>query len=316
MSKFLLGGLLAGAGTGMVAQDKVDREEAEKKRQEALLQARELASRGDVVATKTDAQGNVRGITRGGQATDPLFQEQGTTIKDPTSVLEFKARQQMSPEEQLEYDAFRKKNNPTLSIGADGTIVYGDAPLDKSVSKAAQEKVISAGESLARLQRIKDTYKPEYLTYQGKAENYLSSIKSKAGVDLSPQEKEDLQQRRKFTQAVNYDFNQYRKEITGAAAAVSELENLKKAALNDDLGPDEFEAAFSEYVEERQRSLRIYNKLLREGLKPGTKQFGSALDQLFIGSGDDDINARGDELEANGLSEEQVLEQLKLEGYY
>ena len=188
--------------------------------------------------------------------------------------------------------------------------------LQKPITKEAQQKTIAAGESLARLNRIRKNYDPAFLTWKGKGQAWLSSVKSKAGADLSIDEKAFLRKRRQFEQGVNFEFNAYRKMITGAAAAVKELEDLKKAMISTDLSPVEFEAAWEEYGNELGRSLRIRNKLLREGLKPGTKQFGKELDTMFTIGGDDDITTRGNELEAQGLDPESIADILQQEGYF
>lgn len=208
-------------------------------------------------------------------------------------------------------------NKSGITISPDGTVQIGGTPkpLDKTNAREAEKKIISAGASLARLERIKENYDPHFLTYRGKLDRLTSSVKNKAGITLSKEEKEALRQRRKFTQGVNQEFNAYRKLITGAAASIQELESLKKAMISDDLGPEEFEGAFEEYRNELSRTIRINNKLLREGLEPGTKQFGESLDALFLTDQDDDIESRGSELEQQGLTDEQIFQKLLEEGY-
>ena len=124
-----------------------------------------------------------------------------------------------------------------------------------------------------------------------------------------------IRQHSKFSKGVNAEFNAYRKLITGAAAAVQELEDLKKAMISTDLSPDEFEAAFNEYSMELSRTLRIRNKVLREGLKPGTKQYGEELNRMYLTGDDDKMDARGDELEASGMSDDDIVKALEQEGY-
>ena len=206
------------------------------------------------------------------------------------------------------------KLKTTLGGGVEFTQGRG-AALNKDVEKEASKRAFSAGESLARLGRIKKNYDPSFLTYQGKGERLLSSIKSKANIDLTQDEKQALRQHRRFSQAVNFEFNAYRKAITGAAAAVKELEDLKKAMVSTDLSPVEFEAAFNEYSRELQRSIRIRNRLLREGYQPGTKQFGNELDGLYLSGDDDIVDARGDELHEQGMTPQEIVDTLEKEGY-
>lgn len=198
-----------------------------------------------------------------------------------------------------------------ISTGGKGQ----NTPLPKRVHTKQVEKVIGAGERLARLKRIKKIYNPKFLTYKGKAQRFISNIKSKADIDMSPEERGALRDHRRFTQAVQFEFNAYRKEITGAAAAFSELKTLMKAMMNVNLSPEEFEASYNEYSRELSRSMRIKNRLIREGLNPGTQQFGENLDGLYLTGDDDSVDARGDELAAQGLGAEQIVDQLEDEGY-
>jgi hypothetical protein len=203
-----------------------------------------------------------------------------------------------------------------ISIDKDGNIqIGGPVAIDKSVSKGSQDKIISAGESLARLDRIKSAYEPSFLTYKGKLGKGIASVMSKAGMDLSKEDKDMLRQHRKFTQGVNSEFNAYRKVITGAAASMSEMEDLKKAMISTDLSPDEFEAAFNEYTNELARTIRIRNKVMREGIKPGTQQYGEEIDRNFLTGDDDSVDDRGDELESQGMSDDEIIKTLESEGY-
>lgn len=205
-----------------------------------------------------------------------------------------------------------------ISIDAEGNVQIGGPAKEMQSTnvKEAEARVVGAGESLARLQTIKENYKPVFLTYGGRWNNLVSNIKSKAGFELTDEDRDLLRQRRRFTQGINTEFNAYRKMITGAAASVQELTSLKDAMISDDLSPDAFESAFDEYSSELSRSIRIRNKLLREGLQPGTKQFGSNLDNLFISGGDDtDFEARGDELEEQGMPADKIVDTLEQEGY-
>lgn len=215
-------------------------------------------------------------------------------------------------------DAIPQQKNG-ISIDKDGNIqIGGSGPtnLNKPAINDAQERVISHGESLARLKGIKDSYDPSFLTLGGKVRDWATNMQSTAGFDISPEDRKKAMQHRRFSQQVNYEFNSYRKLITGAAAAVAELEDLKKAMISTDLSPLQFEAAFDTYSDELSRTMRIRNKLLREGLQPGTEQYGSALDQLYMSGSDDDINMRGAELEQQGIKPEEIAKMLEQEGYF
>ena len=184
----------------------------------------------------------------------------------------------------LAYEHLRpKKDKNGITISPDGTVQIGGTPqpLTKTNKNNVQKSMVSATESLQRLKEIKSNYDPEFLTYGGRVKNLMSKVKDKAGLDLSEKDEAALKQRRKFTQDVNREFNAYRKLITGAAAAMAELESLKKAIINEDLSPTEFEAAFDQYAGELERTTKIGEGLMAEGLKPGTAEFGIRMDEEF-----------------------------------
>ena len=208
------------------------------------------------------------------------------------------------------------KSGETITVGPGGTTitrgVAASPKLDKLVARNLTKSIINNEQNLSRLDRIGSQFIPEFLTFGGRIGATISSLKSKAGVDLKPEDRKFLQNRRKFTQNINQVFNAYRKEITGAAASVQELESLKKAMLSEDLSPAEFQASFDEFRRELQRSNRLSRKVLRDGL-PGS--FGKNLDALFTSGADDNADVRGEELLQEGLTEDQVFEKLESEGF-
>lgn len=243
----------------------------------------------------------------------------GKLIADRDALLK---KDPESPEIAHFNSAIKKAATGTKGIRVlpDGTVEVGGSgeeimPLDKPNARKSQEKLISSIESLKRMDKIYSDYKPEFLTFQGRLKNGFSALKDKAGVDLSDDERTALRQYRRFSQNVDTEFNAYRKLITGAAAAVAELESLKKAMISTDLSPEQFESAWETYRSELAYTVRIHNRLLRQGLEPGTEQFGEALDQMYVAGEDDSHTARGEELERQGLGDDEIVSTLQEEGY-
>jgi hypothetical protein len=199
-------------------------------------------------------------------------------------------------------------------VGPDGTVTIG-APLASGNVAKAQEKVTTAMDNLARLREIRTTFDPQFLTYLGQGRQALLRTKERAGVTLDPAEQQSVGQYRQFSEGVDQFFNQYRKDITGAAAAVAELSSLKDAILNKDLSPTEFIASFDRLVNESTRTINIQNSLLEQGLSPSSKAFQQQADQLFMSGRNKNYMQRGTELEKQGLSDDQIKQQLRLEGY-
>ncbi len=204
---------------------------------------------------------------------------------------------------------------------------FGGKDLQRSTKGKIEKEIASDMNVLANLSEIKEFYNRDYLTYLGRLDLAGLRLKSKAGIELSQEEKDFLGNAKVFTQGINRVFNQYRKEITGAAASVREIEDLKKSVLNPDLAPDEFDASFKSFEDSLKRSMRIKRMVLRDGVMGRSKkQIGKDIDNAFMNGGDvpaSEIDARGYELEkkfmSQGLSaqdaEAKVVSILKEEGY-
>jgi hypothetical protein len=188
-------------------------------------------------------------------------------------------------------------------------------PLGKKAQGSVQEEIISLGDSFARVNEIGQEYKREFLTFQGRIKSSVSGLLDKANIDISPEEIEFVKGRKSFVTKVNREFNLYRKLITGAAAAEQELADLKKATINEDLGPVEFEAALEVYQEELQRGLRLKRSLLRNGIRTSDEGFGDAFDDAYLSGADDDPDIRLQELIAEGLDIDAATDRLIEEGY-
>lgn len=223
-----------------------------------------------------------------------------------------------NPSGGVQITGYDEEGRPLIQMGGAGQQVgppdRGTVKPASKVVTEAQQGIQSGTQSLAIIDRILEQYKPEYLTYAGRARNAAGVIMDKLGI-ASPEMKKYIGARRVFTMDVNQEFNQYRKAITGAAAAVQELEDLKKAMIADDLAPSVFERAVDAYRQGIMRSIRIKQKLLREGVRVGIKDFGKKYDTLWKSGGDDDIAERARDLAGQGIGEEEGDAILRAEGY-
>ena len=156
----------------------------------------------------------------------------------------------------------------------------------------------------------------DVLTIQGKLYRKGLKIADSLKMPLSDENKEYLGKARQFTEGVEQIFNTYRKEITGAQAAIKELEMLRDSVINKKLTPTEFEYSLKRFRDQITRSLRLKRMLLRDGFTG--KDLSAKLDQMITGGVDvseTEIDNRGDELKATGLSDADVVKQLRKEGY-
>lgn len=201
---------------------------------------------------------------------------------------------------------------------ADGTVVEvgGGRDLTPPVKTQLQKDVVNITERMQDLKVLKQNYRKSFLTYPGRLKRFALREASKLGIELGPEGKEFLAIARQFQEGIEQAFNAYRKEITGAQAAIKEIEMLRDSILNKKLAPDEFEASVDRYMSKMQRGLRLKRMLLNQGVIG--KDFGKTLDTLYK-AGDDvpdsEIDIRGDELKNSGMTDQEVIEQLRSEGY-
>ena len=128
---------------------------------------------------------------------------------------------------------FRQK--PVGSVEA-----AGGNGVEKKITQDLQQKIITSGEQYDNLMAIYDAFDPSFLTWEGKLSGLFSSLKEKAGVDLSSEDQSKLRKLRGFERNVNEALNLYIKAITGAQMSEAEAQRLKKAFPNLDDSPTDF----------------------------------------------------------------------------
>lgn len=178
-----------------------------------------------------------------------------------------------------------KKGTTITGDGAGGfTFDMGGMDLGNGVASPTSKTTndlqgdISSGlNTLNNLKQVAGSYKGAYLTYPGQARAEVGNKINK--LFGSSVDKEFRQGKTKFVNGIEQMFNQYRKEITGAAASVQELDRLKKSMLNADMSPDEFEAAYQQFDNIVRTSLSLKQQMLAQGLPVGDigKQIDASL---------------------------------------
>lgn len=228
----------------------------------------------------------------------------------------------------------RGQPQKTIKVTSDGGIEITEGPAGeqalvppKPVQNEAAKNLLAAETSVDKMDRIFDSYEPEFLTYAGKGKAFLGIEAEKLeGIPVIGEtvgeiakslgaDSEFVKKREVFRQQVEQEFNEYRRLITGAAASVQELDALRKSMFNSDMSPTQFQAAAEQYRSERQRIARISRRVLRDGFTMGEESFGKEVDKYFTGGLDDDPMTRGAELEAEGLGDDQIVQRLIDEGY-
>lgn len=187
-----------------------------------------------------------------------------TEIYDPTSPTGTR----LIPRSEAINQPGKPKSTTSLEVGPNGELSFTQGPgMQKTIKKEIEGDSVSVMQSLARLNDMASLYQDEHLTYAGQAKSGATRIAEKAGLPVSGGMKDQLASRTKFINSIEQFFNQYRKEITGAAASVQELDRLKKSMLNADMSPTEFQAAYQQFVKTAQRQLALNVRLRNAGLK-------------------------------------------------
>lgn len=203
-----------------------------------------------------------------------------------TAQKNFEFFQKLPPEQQQAYSAlYGKKGQGFRVTSPDGSVIeYGDAlpgQLTTAATTEVQKDALAGQDQLATLKTVGQKVADEHLTYEGRAKGAIGGVLDKLGME------NDLTKfnasRAAALQSVEQYFNEYRKYITGAAAAQSELEALKKAVINSELGPQEFQSRYNALVE--KVSADIQRNLGRAGVQTQPAEQPSAQPQTAPQSG-------------------------------
>jgi hypothetical protein len=207
-----------------------------------------------------------------------------------------------------------KSKGLEITTNPDGTttITQGGVAnngLEKSVKSDIQKDIVGLEKSASDLRSIVASAKPEFNTYQYQASNALNKLMDKFG---RPIDKDKIGEYKKYQNNVKQFFNAYKKEITGASAAVQEMQDLQDSLFSVDSSPSEFQAGLKQVQETVNRNLRLKRKLLREGVSG--ESLGRALDDAILSGQDDDPRARALDLKGK-YPPSQVRGILIQEGY-
>ncbi|MFH1563847.1 MAG: hypothetical protein ABIF11_10605 [Nitrospirota bacterium] len=185
-----------------------------------------------------------------------------------------------------------------------------------TVKTQLQKDIMGLTEQLQEVKKIGETAFKDALTLPGKLKAGVIRLKDYLSMDITPENKEYLGKVRTFIEGIEQVFNKYRKEITGAQAAMKEIAMLRDSIINRKLTPTEFDYSYKRFTSQIERTLRLKRYFLRQGFSGN--DLGKNIDSMFLSGSDvpnSEINARGEELLKQGLNKKQVLNQLKKEGY-
>jgi hypothetical protein len=180
-----------------------------------------------------------------------------------------------------------KSSAPSLHIS--GPLIPG-----KEAANKVDAGLLEAGGRMARLTRIEQAFRPEFLQIGTRAGATWSSVKEKLGANLGEEDRRNLTEFSRFKQEALANLNDYIKEITGAALSEAEAKRIMAAAPNpgqgmfDGDGPTEFKAKLDNTVRQVKMAEARYAYIKRHG-------FG--IDSVPLERMPTLINQRGSEME-------------------
>lgn len=192
--------------------------------------------------------------------------------------------------------------------------------MQKPTAKDLESEILDTDKMIVRLDNILANFDRDFLTYQGKAKAIGLNLADKANVKLSAENKKWLRENSVFMQNSIENINLYIKEITGAQMSEAEANRLRKAVadagdsvLSGD-GPTKFLSKVRNAVKKAKIAKLRAAELRTKGLEWSLMDDKAKRKAELIYSDDDLVDSRGDELRDSGLSEKDVVNQLRQEG--
>ena len=115
---------------------------------------------------------------------------------------------------------------------------------------------------LQQFRMIKDAYKDKFLSYESGFDAFTKHLRGKIDPKYRDQ---DLAEYSKFHGLVSQAFNQYRHIITGAQAAMQEIDFLQKSFISGKLSPQEFQAKLQGLEMATKTRIKTNQELLKVG---------------------------------------------------
>lgn len=194
------------------------------------------------------------------------------------SQREFEMYKAMSPEERSLYDSMKGRNRKGVTVYDPNTgqpimeMGGGSGELGKPVQNKLQTDILDAENTLANLDAAGGKFSSEYLTAWGRSKAKAGEYLDKLGLPDVAGLKDFNANRSALIQDVDQFFQEYRKYITGAAAAQREIEDLKKASLDSSLGPTEFQARYNNLMSKMRSEIDRKKQQLQGGIQQSQRQ--------------------------------------------
>lgn len=174
------------------------------------------------------------------RAENPQYFQQERAAELPTSVREYEYGL-----EHPDYAKSREKGGGTIRL-PDGTVIntggapYGDVSLSKLTRGNLEQAFTNSQANAMALNQQLAKWRPEFSTYGGAIRAKAASTGEKVGVDISPEQRQYLDQYTSWKSDTAAALSAYLNQLSGAAISPAEEARLKSGFPNTDDGPTEY----------------------------------------------------------------------------
>ena len=161
--------------------------------------------------------------------------------------------------------------NGTPMYDADGNFAGmqgGSGGWGRRAQGAVEEDALAAGKVSQELTDIGEYVDEDLFEYWPNAKNWIANKAQKLGIQPNESQSDFTTRKKGLFGRVAQVFNAYRKDITGAAAAMVELERLEKDFINSKQSYGEFVATMNTLQDVYKRNLQYYEEARATGQIP------------------------------------------------
>ena len=157
--------------------------------------------------------------------------------------------------------------------------------MTNATTTKVQGQQLDAQDTLARLDSIRSSFRPEFQQWGAKLGQRWSDLKDSAGVGLSDAEKQQLTDMSSFQANAYENMSRILNQLSGAAISPAEFERLKRFLPNvgsgvfDGDSPTAFQAKLDRFDKSVRQAIKRYEYAQKNGLQSGgfeipLEQFG------------------------------------------
>lgn len=165
-------------------------------------------------------------------------------------------------------------------------------PLTKKEYNASMKSLKGLEDRAAMLKRAGEKMAKKYLTLYGRVKSSIGRGLDKLGVEDNAAVEFNAK-RSEFVQEVGQYFDQYRREITGAAASELEMQRLIDNLMNPSMGPIEFETALNAEINRIVEGIETEKQRLNEGIYTGERDTTGLMDEAERGMNSNNVTQSG-----------------------